>query len=134
MQRRTLDPDLGEQFDDGAGNVEAALEQLTRLRCVQCERQRSSTTVARGVVAGVSRAPRNTSSSRSVNASATDGNRWPYTSIVTVIEECPSRSWIAFGCAPSWMSNEAQVWRRSWSRSPEGRPACRTAGWKNRLY
>ena len=30
------------------------------------------------------------------------------------MDECPSRAWISFGCAPAAISREAQVCRRSW--------------------
>jgi hypothetical protein len=44
------------------------------------------------------------------------GNRWPYRSRVTVIEECPSIAWIDFGCPPSPIARATAVWRRSWTR------------------
>ena len=46
---------------------------------------------------------------------------------VTVIDECPRCSITARGWAPSAMSSEAQVCRRSWIRRPGSRPASVTA-------
>ena len=42
--------------------------------------------------------------------------RCPYRSMVTWIEECPSRVWMALGCSPAAISQEAWVWRKSWIR------------------
>ena len=39
--------------------------------------------------------------------------RCPYRSMVTWIDECPSRVWMVLGCSPAAISHEAWVWRRS---------------------
>ena len=70
-----------------------------------------TTTLARRSVASW-----NERTNDSAIASSSSGNRWPYRSSVTLIDEWPMRDWIAFGWAPAAMASATLVCRRSWNR------------------
>ena len=62
-------------------------------------------------------------------ASSSSGNRWPYRSSVTLIDEWPIRDWIAFGCAPAAIASATLVCRRSWNRHDTAAAACALEKW-----
>jgi len=71
------------------------------------------------------RPPLSSASSRSPTPENAFGIRCPYRLSVVVIDVCPSRAWIAFGCTPAAMRSEAWVCRRSWNRMSGTRAATR---------